>query len=150
MLWYLVYLPLRCMFRIYDITWFRWWNRALKIGQEYIREIGCEPPWWWRLMIKSPYLITPRTILEIIYDFLTNQPCSLGFKCYVTLNYLNFMCVRLGMVLTMNYCFRNGNVYDIIRFWGPRQTALAQRWEFVGWIVYHFGVLCLCILDYNL
>ena len=43
--WYLFNLVLNCMIRLDPVMWFSWWNRAMKFGQEYIGEIGREPPY---------------------------------------------------------------------------------------------------------
>lgn len=45
MWWYSLYLASRWIVRIYVVTWFSWSNRTLKFGQEYISEIGREPPY---------------------------------------------------------------------------------------------------------
>ena len=46
-----MYLVSECMIRVGAVTWLSWWNRALKLGQEYISEIGREPPYTRRTFI---------------------------------------------------------------------------------------------------
>ena len=69
------------------------------------------------------------------YDLLNDQPCSSGFKCYMTFYYLNFKGVRLSMVLgflkfgmSKLYQYSNYSIYviNVHRFIIPIPSAQAE------------------------